>query len=322
VERSARLEANKPQRVLARRLEHLSLGLTREQFLRSLPVGKSGVVSRELPDRGVLLAFLGPPPAKQPYTIRQFLARFNAQQELHWLQIRYETGDPQAAKSVDWTKSLLSGFEKQGGLVAGRSAYKSIFGDLPQSATMVYSWHDDVTELTCLADRGVFEATLVDRPPSGTKVEQLTYLPRGPRETPADLALGTNWSDVLSKLQNLPMAEGPEGSYMIASDKGLVDRLLVWQLDGKVTRILARIRETHSSNTPSEMEAQLRKLWQNDVRTVGWPKRMDLAPEGVLQGLTWIDDQTRYRIFWTGGDSDVPRLWQEWIQATGDALGR
>ncbi len=311
-ERRQRLEAGKPMHRLMRKLEQLPLGTDRATILKYLPQGQA-VFKRDLPD-GILVANHTAPGKGQTYQVRQILVRFDGKDRLSWVRARYEGVANKTKKDSDWAQQLLNYWRTQGGAVAPIAApFKERTADLPKptSATALYRWKDDLTEVTYLLDSGGVEITVQERPSAQAKPAPLVYLPRGPEGVLAGLTLGATRSDLQAKLPTKPTEEG---GYLLGvpADRPY-DVVLVWFDKDRVQRIAARYRQADPpKTTPVDMEKALYAQWGAELRTVGWPTRRDASKQNPIQAFTWFDDQTRYRLYWAESDKSPPRLWSEW----------
>jgi hypothetical protein len=89
------------------------------------------------------------------------------------------------------------------------------------------------------------------------------------------------------------------------------DALLVWFDKDKVARIVARHTQPSGKDLNTLSEA-VRTDWTRGLRSLGWPRRQDMAPGSLLQGLAWHDDVTRIRIFWQEPDDGPTHVFTEW----------
>jgi hypothetical protein len=310
-ERAKRLAAGKPQQRLPRKVEQFPLGMSRSELVKYLPQGRS-VVRREEAD-ALYVAVNVPPPSDHTHLVRQIQARFDADQKLSWLRVRYE----QAGKPSNWSQQILGAWRTAGGAVsAAPSPYSRHGSGLPPEnpAGKFYQWKDDVTEASCLVDRSGVEVTVRNRPPGDEPAPPLAYLPRGAEKVTLDMSL----SEVKAVFGHEPETT-PDGGFVFRPAKGPFDALVVWpdpgepsRVSGRVTQIAGRYRTgAAAKTTPADLEKALMTQWATELAVIGWPTRRDYV-EKTLQSLIWFDDATRYRIYWAESNNSPPRLWSEW----------
>jgi hypothetical protein len=311
-EREQRLKARKPLVRIARNLEQIELGMTREQVMQVLPRGRA-VQKRDIPG-GLTVLFTGEPVPTDSYLVRQMFIRFDDAGRVVELRARYVDG-PAGEKTV-WMADLLKKLIKRAGApTESPSPWAKIWTDLPRQkpTALLYRWQDDVRVLTYQLDAGGFELGLRDcsaDPETGQPLSPLEYLPRGPANVP----LGISRQKLLQKWGiKQPIVQ--DGALVLQPPQpSPYDAFLVWFKDDKAVQIVARqVLTTTSHVSAANWPQALTDAWGRELITLGWPCRHDFVANGMLQGLGWHDDHTRVRIFWQEPDTTgPPRVYTEW----------
>jgi hypothetical protein len=294
-DRQARLKKNQPLTKLPRNLENFALRAPRATVERMIP---ASAVRRDVP-QGVMAVFMAQPAAGD-VAVRDLFARFNKQDQLVELRIRYFDVP---GKTGGFTRKL-EGLKASHGQGEALKDDASAFADLP---TRPYPfvhlrWQDDLTCLTAQSDGGALELTLRDCPPThaeGTPLPPFTFLARGPQ----GIDLGTARSEVL-KQGAVPAGD----ALLVELKKGPYDSLLVWFDGEQASRIVARTRRD-SAVAPQPAKV-LPETWARDVKAIGWPWRQDFIGK-TPQSWTTFDERTRYRLFWQE-DNNGTHLLVEW----------
>jgi hypothetical protein len=334
-ERQQRLAAHKPLQRLPRKLEQFPLGMLKSEVLKFLPQGK-GILRRDIGD--TVLVALNVPTPERAYLIRQVIVRFDPENKVNWVRVRYEAGS-HGHRQPNWPQTLLAPWRSQAGAVSTLpSPYLPREADLPPQAPagQFFHWRDDQTEATCLLDKNGVEVTLWNRPPGDEPSAPYVYLPRGP-ET---LRLGMTISEVKVALGEAESV--PDGGLVFRPVKGPFDAIVVWTdtaepgriasepsrtgepsrvsdrvLGDRVLKIAARYRTgPMAKTTPADLEKALATQWASELAVINWPQRRDFLAN-TLQALTWFDDHTRYRLYWAESDNSPARLWSEWREEKG-----
>lgn len=314
--RHERLTAGRPLVRLPRTLEQITLGLTRSQVLAQLPTGK-GIARQDIPG-GVTVTFNGEPPRNSPHLARQLFLRFDAASRLTELRARYAE-NPVVQSKTSWAGELLNSFARTCGASQEMPpTWAAAWPDLPprRGKPVAYSWQDDITRMTWQRDGSIAEVCLRDCPlkhEDGVPLPPLQALPRGPALCP----LGAERGELLKKWNVSSPVTTAEGALVLSPGlSGPYDALLVWFAKERVARVVAR--HTHPTGggvAPAQASEAVIDAWGRDLRLLGWPLRQDLSPQDVLQGLTWLDEQTRVRMFWQENDDGSCRVFTEWKDA-------
>ena len=318
-ERQARLKDGKPLARLPRQVEvawttqavPVTLGMTRQQVLQVLP-SVTGVVRQEMPG-GMRVLFTGSPARNATHVLRELFLRWDDAGKLAEVRARYEDGPASAGGA--WFAAVLNAFRKSGGAAQEQpGSWGAVWSDLPprKPVPLAYRWQDDVTALTVQRDASGAEVALRDCPlphPTGLPLPPLEYLPRGPE----GVALGDMREGLLRRWPNhQPQADGSVA--LVPAKAGPYDGILVWFDKGRVVRIAARhsLQNGASPGRPAEAAKALLQEWASAAPQLGWPRRQELAGEGLLQGLSWHDDRTRVRLFWQESNDGTARVFTEW----------
>lgn len=318
-DRRQRIDAGQPLVRLPRKVDAFPLGAPREEVLKYMPRGQDAY-RVELPDGLVVTNNAPLPKDKSPSIMRQVIVRFDHANKLRWVRVRYEPNlQPQIGKKdgPDFAQALLGYWRQQGGSVASQPPPRAaVLADLPaQPGGTYFRWDDDLSEVSFLHDRNGVELTVRDLTADveGKALMPLRYLPRGPAEGIPGLTLGIAKAELEKKLENKPVVN-EEGAWVIALTKGKYDIAAVW-FDGmaRVSKVAMRYRQSEAPKSGhKDMEKQLNDRWGAELRHVGWPIRRDVSNQGAMQAYAWLDDATRYRLYWADSDNSPPRLWSEW----------
>jgi hypothetical protein len=314
-ERQQRLAAGKPRTRLARSIQlpshgidNLRLGLTRRQVLAALPGSRSFRVE-PLAD-GLNVLFLNEPPAAQPYWPRQLFVRFNADDRVAEIRVRYqETPKATGAKGPRLLDKLQA--KPNGAPQELPAPWAGLWTDLPtRKQPVFYRWFDDVTCLTYQHDRDGSEVVLRDCPPDqpyGVSLSPLIFCRRGVE----GCSLGDSQADVRKRWRvTTPLLAANGAEVLALPSKSPYDVLLVWYDKDRVSRLIARHREP-ASPKPSEIGATLQRAWGADIDHLGFLRRQDGELGQVLQSYSFHDDATRVRLFAQETEHGI-RLFTEW----------
>jgi hypothetical protein len=310
-ERKARMEAGKPVVRLRRAIEQIELGAHKTQIQRLLPVGRA-VLKRDFAG-GVTATFAGDPAQSDTYVVRQLFIRFDDAGRAVELRARYADGP--AARGSAGAGELIERFKKAAGVPAEEiSPWGGVWAELPpqKPAPALFQWQDDLTLLTVQRDSGGVEVTVQDRTPADNKttLAPFEYLARGP----SDCLLGVSRQELLQRWGVTKPVVTEDGALVLhPAATSRFDALLVWFDKDQASRIVARHRQSQGGPTTAAQFAQaLSAAGSQELHALGWPRRQDLTPTNLLEGLGWHDDRTRVRIFWQESDSSPPRIFTEW----------
>jgi hypothetical protein len=304
-ERQARFGRKKVFFRLPRARENIRLGMTRGEVRDALPNGE-GVVAREIPG-GLGVVLRGAPEEGAPHVAREIFVRFGPEDRAAEIRVRY-------ANFHDLRK-LLTKISRRGGAPAeGPGPWARVWTPpfaRRKPAPLLYSWHDDVTWVTCQRDSEGLELTLRDCPlehPEGVPLPPFRCLPLGP----GACRLGMTKASLL-KEYNASQAEFHQGVLVLLPPKGPYDQIFVrFDQRGTATQITARYKRTLGSAGPAEMAAAVRQAWGEMVEELGWPRREDHDRRKQLQSWANHDDVARVCIFWQPSRSAGPKLYTEW----------
>ena len=311
-ERMARLTAGKPLTRIPRSLEGESVELGQNLSQVQIPTAPRGlkVFKQDLRD-GLNIVVSGEAPKTRPYLARQMFIRCDRKGRIVELRTRYGEGGSPAG----WGQALVTSLKKRcGAAVEEAGPWARLWADLPAGKPLParYRWRDDISLLTCQRDAWGAEVILRDAGDAegtGTPLPPLEYLNRGPGE----VSLGDLRGEVI-KLTAAGSQPLPDGAVVVTPRTAQpYDALLVWFKGDRVDRIVARHSQEPPANAVSaQMVGWLRQAWGRDIRILGWPCRMQMGDDQVLQGLGWFDDLTRVRLFWQDSQNGPPRLYTEW----------
>ncbi len=316
-ERKARLASGKPLTRLPRFVEvnwpvvtaPVRLGMTRADAISSLPAGQ-GFLRQDIPD-GVSVVFQGAAPPGAAFVARQVLVRFDAAGRV--AEVRANYGEGPAGEKKDWTKLLLDGLKKRGGAAnESPSPWAALWPELPprKPAPVLSTWSDDLTRMTYQRDVSGAEVALRDCPtdhPDGAPLPPLEFCPRGPQDCP----LGIPREELLRRWKVARPVTTEEGALVLTPERGPYNALLVWFKGPDAVRVLARHSLPSNPSKPVSRTQAVTEAWGRDLRSLGWPRRQDLAPDRTVQSMGWNDERTRVRIFWSESDKG-PQLFTEW----------
>lgn len=300
-DRLARLKANRPQAAAPRQIDNFKLGMTRLEFKKALP-RSSQLVEREIPG-GMMAALLGKPDPGDAVA-REWFGRFD-DDKLVELRIRYD--DMPGSRPGTFLKRL-DAIKAKLGPAEGATVSAGAWSDLPKrGASALFSWHDDLTLLTCQQEPHGMEVVLRDCPakhPEGVPLAPLAYLPKGT----ADVVLGMPAAELV-KLGARP-TEG--NAYLIEARPGeRYDVVVAWIENGQVVRIRARHKDSATIKNEAQAANAILTGWARDAQNLGWPHRQDLAKAGIVQNLATRDDVSRFRLFWDEADGTFT-IFSEW----------
>jgi hypothetical protein len=309
-ERRVRLAAGKPIQQIPRKLDQFFLGATREEILGRLPSGHTAL-KRDIPG-GLMVTFPIESGNSAVYLLRQAFVRFDDKGRAVEIRVRYDDGPSRGKAS--WASELLKDLQKKcGAPQSAPNPWTAVWTDLPaqKPTPAAFSWTDDVSHLLYSRDAGGVELKLVDCPadlPAGVVLPPLEALAGGPEHC----ALGTTREQIFAGWNVKKPVMAADGALILrpAASTGL-DALLVWFDRDKVVRIVGRHAQPAGKDNATLSEA-IRADWSRGMRTLGWPRRQDMAPGNVLQGLAWHDDAKRIRIFWQEPDDGPARVFTEW----------
>ena len=316
-ERDARWQAkNPPVGRLGRGLpgfgvEKVELGQSRsevETALKELPETKLTA----LDDKGFNLFFYSLPAAGVTYWPRQMFVRFDKNNCVTEVQVRYDNGSVLPNKNQLALFDLLKGtngapekLEKPG------STWSGVWTDLPgtRPATPVYRWLDDRTLVTFQRDTFTTEVTLRDCPAEaalGVDLPPLSFCSKGVE----GCELGNRRAAVLKhwKIEKPTMVGD---AVLLSPASGLYDAVLVYFEDGaegRVVKILGQYRERLKAADASQA---IKDAWGDDIDHLGAVRRQDVAVSPTLESTSWHDDVRRVRIFGQQ-TANGPRLYREW----------
>lgn len=310
-ERQERLAAGKPQTRLARLvrltvhgIDEVRLGATREQVRGILPRTRS-IRVQPLKD-GYNVLFMKEPPAKTVYWPRQLFIRFDKQERVAEIRVRYlEKSQAAGASSPSLLDTLKA---KPNGAPATLPApWAGLWADLTtRKPPVLHRWQDDSTCLTYQKDKGGSEVVLRDCLDVG-QLPPLQFCSRGVKAC----VLGDSQPDVRKRWHVAKPLLAANGAEVLAPPaKSPYDAVLVWYDNDKVTRVIARHREPKTLKTPEIGEA-LQKAWATNIDQLGCLRRQDGPSGQVLQAYSWNDDRTRVRVF-AQETNDGVRMFTEW----------
>lgn len=302
-ERQARLLAGKPELRLARSpaevpgltLEELQLGQPRAQAIAALPSGP-GYRTAEVPE-GVSVMLTGPVAATAPFNLRQVLVRFDTQERVREVRLRYQAGAAKAKKGESPLEQLSDG--RAGAPVAIPARWAGLWNDVPEAgAAKSYRWADDRTIRVLNQDAEGCEVILTDRPGDNPSLELAPwqFLSRGLKGA----GLGATKQEVRAALKPAVMSSnGADVHRMPATSP--YEMVLVWYQDGKVMRLLAVHRDRPRNDATAAAEA-LAKAWGRDLDGLGYVRRKETARDTMLGTYFWNDDRVRVQSAVQGGE--------------------
>jgi hypothetical protein len=316
-ERQERLEARKPLVRLARYLEQIELGMTRNQVRQTLPPGQA-VLKRDVPG-GLVVTFRGEPAKTDAAVLRQLFIRFDQTERVVEVRARYVDG-PGAGQGTSWMSDLLRSIKKRAGAPSqAPSPWSTIWTDLPpqKPAPLRYHWQDDITFVAYQRDAGSVEIVVRDcslDPEPGQPLPPSEHLPRGP----VNCQLGFKREQLLQQWAVVKPDLTGDGALVLRPPQGSpFDAILVWFDNDQAVRIVARHVPTGTQLTnPTQWAQALTDAWGRELAMLGWPRRQDVVANEVVQSLGWHDDRTRIRMFWQETDTGPPRVFTEWKDLT------
>ncbi len=309
-DRKSRLAAGKPLQHIPRKLDQFFLGATREEIMGRLPTGHAAL-KRDIPG-GLTVTFPVENGSADIYLLRQAFVRFDDKGRAVEIRVRYDDG-PSRGKA-NWASDMFKDLHKKCGAPhTVQTPWAAIWAELTaqKPTPTAFSWTDDVSNLCYSRDAGGVELKLVDCPaelPGGVVLPPLEALARGPEHC----TLGSTRDEIYAGWNVRKPAMAADGALILRppANSGL-DALLVWFDKDKVVRIVGRHAQPTGKDSNTLSEA-VRADWSKGMRTLGWPRRQDMAPGNVLQGLGWHDDETRIRVFWQEPDDGPSRVFTEW----------
>lgn len=314
-ERRERLASGKPRERLSRcvkdpshRIDSLRLGATREEVKALLP-GVQSIRVQPLSD-GYNVLILDEPPASATYWPRQIFIRFNADNRVAEIRVRYQEGPhapgPKAPSLLESLKAKPNGLPQ-----TLPATWAGLWTDLPARKPLFLDrWLDDRTCLTYQRDFGGSEVVLRDCPPDkphGVELPPLLFCGRG--------VAGCNLGDSQTELRRrwrvgTPLFASNGAEVLTLPANYPYDVLLVWYENGKVSKLIARHREP-AKLKKAEVAAALQQAWGADLDHLGFLRRQDGPLGQVLQAYSYHDDRTRVRLF-AQETAEGIRLFTEW----------
>ncbi len=310
-ERKARLESNKPDVRLPRSpgavndfsLEGLRLGQSRSEAEAALPGGKS--YRRKDFDGGSSVVVLSEPLKGSVYWAGQIILRYNGDR-LAEVRLRYQEGLAPARKGETLLEHLSAG--KAGAPESVAASWDGLWAGLPRRGkTVAVRWQDDLTVRTYQRDGSGAEVVLTDRAPAdaGKPLAPLAFIPAGV----GGCRLGDTKEQVRTALKAPAATSGGADVHRQPAD-GPYEMVLVWYVDGKVSRILA-VHRVRPGMQEKDVAAALSQAWGHDVAALGMVRRQEGEHGRVLGSYFWHDDRTRVETFVQNDDQGV-RLMTEW----------
>ncbi|MFO0927897.1 MAG: hypothetical protein U0736_12795 [Gemmataceae bacterium] len=319
-ERQARLQARKPAARLARgpaevpglTLEELQLGQPRSQATAALPNGQ-GYRTANVPE-GVSVLLTGPVPSTVPYSLRQVLVRFDKDERVREVRLRYQAGTTPAKKGGSPLEQLSDA--KAGVPVVVPARWAGLWNDQPEAAApKSYRWADDRTVRVLNQDADGYEVILADRPTDSPSLDLTPwqFLSRGVKGA----GVGDTKQQVRAALKAPAMTSNGADVHRMPEHSPF-EMVLVWYDDGKVVRVLAVHRDRPKNDATAAAEA-LGKAWARDLDGLGYPRRRETARETMLGGFFWNDDRVRVQTM-VQGDEKGTRMttdYRTWPIAVG-----
>lgn len=307
-DRRARLDSGKPLAVIPRAFDNLKLGMTRAEFQKSLPRSEF-LYEREIPG-GMMAAFVGSAAAGDAVA-REWFGRFESDKfdksgdkssdRLVEFRIRY--ADVPSNKPGTFTKKV-DAIKAKLGLPEATLDTSDTWSDMPKrGVTGSYTWHDDLTRLTCKQEPFGLEVTVRDCPvghADGAPLSEMAFLGRGI----GNVQLGMS-KEALVSLGAKPV----DDAYVIEGGSKDYSAVMAWVEADKVVRIIARHKAAPIKGEANASTA-IRTKWGTDARALGWPLRQDVVA-GNIQSFANRDDQTRYRLFWNEESGGIA-VFSEW----------
>jgi hypothetical protein len=296
-DRLARIESKAPFTRLPRELEGATLGMSKEEFLKTLPNVKE-LVRRDIPG-GVMAAFLGTPIGGEA-AVREWFARFNDDRLIE-LRVRY--ADAPGRKPGGYLKKF-DAIRRVGG-APETATLASAWAELPQAGnTLRHTWQDDLTAIVCRQEPFGLEVTLRDCPaasPAGVPLSPINYLGQGTALCKVGMTK--------SQLQRLS-PKLHDGAFLVPPmSNEPYDAVLVWLDRDRVIRVVAR-HKVEAGRTATDAARALPETWGRESARIGWPMRQEVDGN-LLQGLGSRDDYVRFRLFWRDDRNGVATF-SEW----------
>jgi hypothetical protein len=311
VERKARLAGGKPDERLPRSLgavndysmEALHLGQSKVEAETLLPDGKS-TRRKEFPG-GVSLVILSNPLNGSTYWARQILLRYDDDRVTE-IRVRYHEGLAPARKGEALLERLNEG--KAGAPEAVHPNWAGLWTGMAHPGKPVeWRWQDDLTIRTYRRDAGGSEVVLTDRASAdaGKPLGPLAFIQSG---VPG-CRIGETRVAVRTALKE-PAATSAGADIYRQPANSPYDRLLVWYVAGKVSRIVA-VHRAKPGKTDVQIATALSQAWGRDVAGLGYIRRQEGAHGHVRLSYFWHDERTRVETF-VQEDDQGARLMTDW----------
>lgn len=299
-ERQEHMTAGKGLTFLPRQLENIALGQPQAAAQQQLPRG-GHFLHRKLP-RGVAV-FSSAGVTAEPYQLRELIGRWDESGNIAEVRALYTT----AQADQGGVQVLVTELQKQYGIPSQAKQFTAS----DQSEIIWQRWQDDAASVTMQVEAGSVAVILRDRPvsqPEGAPLPPLELLTRGPE---ARCQLGMSKADLFRQWQ-IQTPQLVDGAVQLPlRQDSLHDMLLVWLDNDRVSRIVARHKQTGAALTdPVKAGQAVLSAWGQAMRSFGWPRRQHFQGP-ALHSCGNADDVTEVQIFWQP-QSGQPRLFTEW----------
>jgi hypothetical protein len=311
-ERQARLKEGKALRRLKRTpgqvndmpLDNLHLGQGRTEALASLPHGR-GYRLKTVPG-GVSLLNTNVPQPGDVFWARQVLVRFDSQDKVSEIRVRYQEGLAPAKKGAALLDRLNAAPAAQPEALS--APWAGLWADLPAPGPRptLLRWQDDFTIRTYQRDATHSEVVWRERQAGVQPPWRFVH------QGPAGCSLGDTKEQVEQVLKAPAAASGGASVYR-QKKSSPYEMLMVWYTGGRASRIVA-VHRKRTRTDANELATALQQAWARDLDALGAVSRQDGRHRSVLGSYFWHDDRTRVQTFVQQEDQTgrVLTEWREW----------